>query len=184
MPKISEPNPGLAWRYLIALGSNQRHPRHGAPPQVLRAALAAMAGEGLVIEAASPIIASAPVGPSRRRYANATARIATRLDPPALLALLQSLETRFGRVRRGQRWGARTLDLDVILWSGGLWQSKRLTIPHPRFRTRAFVLTPAANVAPDWRDPAGTCTIRHLHARLTRPAPVRRAGPRRLHVGP
>ena len=170
--------------YLIALGSNQCHPRHGPPPQVLTAALAAMAGEGLTIEVASPIIASAPIGPSRRRYANAAARIATPLDPPALLALLQALETRFGRVRRGQRWGARTLDLDIVLWSGGVWHSKTLMIPHPRYRTRAFVLTPAAAVAPQWRDPAGPCTIRHLHARLTRPRPVRRCDARRLHVGP
>ncbi|WP_240481453.1 2-amino-4-hydroxy-6-hydroxymethyldihydropteridine diphosphokinase [Novosphingobium fuchskuhlense] len=184
MPKISEPASGEGWGYLIALGSNQRHPRHGSPPQVLRAALAAMAGEGLVIAAMSPVIASAPVGPSRRRYANAAARIATPLDPPALLALLQSLETRFGRVRRGARWGARTLDLDVILWSGGPWSSKTLTIPHPRIRERPFVLGPAAAVAPGWRDPSDTCTIRHLHARLTRPRPIRRAKPHRLRVGP
>jgi 2-amino-4-hydroxy-6-hydroxymethyldihydropteridine diphosphokinase len=179
LPKTSD-----IQRYLIALGSNQRHPRHGPPPQVLTAALAALADAGVTIEAASPNITSAPVGPSRRRYANAAARVATPLSPPALLALLQSIETRFGRVRRGQRWGARTLDLDVILWSGGAWQSKTLTIPHPLFRQRAFVLTPAATVAPLWRDPAGTCTIRHLHARLTQPRPVRRGGVHRLHVGP
>ncbi|GEO02162.1 hypothetical protein NSE01_39940 [Novosphingobium sediminis] len=159
---------------MIALGSNQRHPHYGPPPKVLCAALAAMAGEGLTIEAASPIITSAPVGPSRRRYANAAARIATPLDPPALLALLQQIEARFGRIRRGQRWGARTLDLDLILWSGGPWRSKTLTIPHPLFRQRDFVLTPAAKVAPDWRDPHRTCTIRHLHARLTRPRPTPR----------
>ena len=179
MPKISD-----LQRYLIALGSNQRHPRHGPPPQVVRAALAAMAGEGLSVEAASPIITSAPVGPSRRRYANAAALVATPLDPPALLALLQTIETRFGRIRRGQRWGARTLDLDVILWSGGIWCSRTLTIPHPLFRQRSFVLTPATTVAPDWRYPIGTCTIRHLHARLTRPRPVRRCDAHRLHVGP
>ncbi len=133
-----------------------------------------MAEEGLRVEAISPIIASAPLGPSRRRYANAAARIATPLAPLVLLALLQTLETRFGRVRRGQRWGARTLDLDIVLWSGGSWRSKTLTVPHPRFRERLFVLTPAAAVAADWHDPAGTCTIRHLHARLTRPRPTPR----------
>jgi 2-amino-4-hydroxy-6-hydroxymethyldihydropteridine diphosphokinase len=155
-------------RYLIALGSNVRHTRHGSPPAVLRAALAAMAADGLTIEAASPIIGSAPLGPSRRRYANAAARIATSLDPPAMLALLQQIETRFGRVRRGARWSARTLD--VILWSGGPWRSRTLTIPHPAFQSRAFVLGPACAVVPDWRLPQTGCTIRHLHARLTRPA--------------
>lgn len=161
-------------RYVIALGSNMRHPRHGLPPAVLRAALAAMAAEGLVIEAASPIVASAPLGPSRRRYANAAARIATPLEPTALLALVQQIETRFGRVRRGSRWGARTLDLDVVLWSGGRWRSPALTIPHVAFRTRDFVLGPASAVAPQWRDPQTGCTIRHLHARLTRRAPTPR----------
>ena len=133
-----------------------------------------MAAAGLALEAASPIITSAPVGPSRRRYANGAAQIASPLDPPALLALLQRIETAFGRVRRGQRWGARTLDLDVILWSGGPWCSKTLTVPHPCFRQRTFVLGPAATVAPHWRDPGTACTIRHLHARLTRPRPIRR----------
>jgi 2-amino-4-hydroxy-6-hydroxymethyldihydropteridine diphosphokinase len=160
--------------YLIALGSNQRHQRHGPPPHVLAAALAALAEAGLTMEAMSPIIASAPLGPSRRRYANAAARISAALEPPALLALLQAIEIRYGRTRRGQRWGARTLDLDVILWSGGPWRSKTLTLPHPRFRERSFVLTPAATVAPLWRDPGTACTIRHLHTRLTRPRPIRR----------
>ena len=161
-------------RYLIALGSNVRHPRHGLPPAVLHAALAVMVQEGLVIEAASPVIASAPLGPSRRRYANAAARIATPLAPPVLLALLQQIEARFGRVRRGSRWGARTLDLDIILWSGGTWRSRALTVPHCAFRSRAFVLGPACAVAPDWRDPRTGCTIRHLHTRLTRRAPAPR----------
>lgn len=165
-------------RYLIALGSNVRHPRHGPPPAVLRAALAAMAQEGLVIEAASPIVASAPLGPSRRRYANAAVRVATPLAPPALLALLQHIETRFGRVRRGVRWGARTLDLDVVLWSGGPWQSRTLQVPHPAFRARLFVLGPARAVAPDWRDPQTGCTIRHLHAHLTRRLTRRALTPR------
>ena len=161
-------------RYLIALGSNVRHPRHGLPPAVLRAALAALADEGLVIEAASPFIASAPIGPSRRRYANAAACIVTPLSPPALLALLQRIEARFGRVRRGARWGARTLDLDIILWSGGPWRSRALTIPHLAFRKRTFVLGPACTVASGWRVPITGCTIRHLYARLTRPVPAPR----------
>jgi len=93
------------------------------------------------------------------------------LGPPALLALLQQIETRFGRVRRGACWGARTLDLDVVLWSGGLWRSARSRIPHPAFRERPFVLGPTSAIAPQWRDPGTGCTIRHLHARLTRQRP-------------
>jgi 2-amino-4-hydroxy-6-hydroxymethyldihydropteridine diphosphokinase len=126
---------------------------------------------GLQLVALSPILDSAPLGPSRRRYANAAALVACDLAPEALLGLLQSVERRFGRVRRGQRWSARVLDLDIVLWSGGAWSSPRLAIPHPRFRRRPFVLAPAAAIAPDWRDPATGLTLRQLHSRLLRPRP-------------
>ena len=160
-------------RYLIALGSNVRHPRHGAPPQVLRAALSALAAEkGIRLKATSRILASAPLGTSRRRYANAVAIIRSKLDPPALLARLHALEARFARRRRGRRWGSRTLDLDIVLWSRGRWASPGLTIPHPAYRERAFVLTPALAIARDWRDPLTRLTIAHLAARLRRPCPL------------
>ena len=157
-------------RYLIALGGNVRHPRYGAPPAVLRAALQALDGEkGIRLKAASRIVASAPLGPSRRRYANAAAVVRSKLDPPELLVRLQGIEQGFGRRRLGQRWGARTLDLDIVLWSGGAWVSPGLTIPHPAFRTRGFVLAPALAIARAWRDPLTGLTIAQLAARLRRP---------------
>jgi 2-amino-4-hydroxy-6-hydroxymethyldihydropteridine diphosphokinase len=58
------------------------------------------------------------------------------------------------------------LDLDIVLWSGGAWASPGLTIPHPRFRTRQFVLGPAASIAPTWRDPLSGLTLRQLAYRL------------------
>ena len=161
-------------RYLIALGSNQRHHRHGSSPQVLRAALAAMAGAGLTVEAAAPIMASAPVGPSLRRYANSAALITTDLAPDELLDALKDIERRFGRRPRGQRWSARVLDLDLVLWSGGAWSSPGLTVPHVAFRERDFVLAPALALVPDWRDPLSNLSLRHLKARLTRPRPMPR----------
>jgi 2-amino-4-hydroxy-6-hydroxymethyldihydropteridine diphosphokinase len=136
----------------------------------VRAALAAL--DPL---AAAAIRHTAPLGPSRRRFANAAALIASDLDPPALLARLQALERAFGR-RRGQRWGARVLDLDIILWSGGAWAGPGLTLPHPAFRNRRFVLDPLLAIAPDWRDPLSGLGVRHLHARLTRSRPASRAG--------
>jgi 2-amino-4-hydroxy-6-hydroxymethyldihydropteridine diphosphokinase len=163
------------WRYLIALGSNIGHPRHGPPPAVLRAAMRVLAGEGIDLIAAAPIIASAPLGPSRRRYANGAAVIETALAPLSLLDRLQAIEADFGRVRRGQRWGARTLDLDIVLWSGGVWRGLRLTIPHPQYRARMFVLTPALRVARDWCDPETGLCIKHAHARLTRRAAAPKA---------
>ncbi len=155
--------------YLIALGSNRRHHRIGRPDKVLAAALLALAADGQDVLAAAPIIETPPIGPSLRRYANGAAIIASPLQPDALLALLKRLEARFGR-RRGQRWSARTLDLDIILWSGGSWYSPSplLIVPHPAYRTRNFVLRPALAIAPHWRDPLTGLTIAQLHHRATR----------------
>jgi 2-amino-4-hydroxy-6-hydroxymethyldihydropteridine diphosphokinase len=161
-------------RYLIALGSNVRHHRYGRPERVLGAALLALAESGFAIEHASPIVQSAPLGPSRRRYANAAATIRTQLGPETVLTTLQQIERAFGRRRRGQRWSARVLDLDIVLWSGGTWQRPRLTIPHASYRNRDFVLAPAARIAPEWRDPRYGLTIQQLLARLTRPRPAPR----------
>ncbi len=154
--------------YLIALGSNQRHHRYGSPRKVIAAALVALGEAGLKVERASRVVASRPLGPSQRTYANAAAVIRARLDPPDLLAALQDIEAAFGRRRRGQRWGARVLDLDVVLWSGGPWASPGLVVPHVAFRTRDFVLDPAAEVAGDWRDPNTGLSLRQLWWRIRR----------------
>ena len=91
-----------------------------------------------------------------------------------LLRLLKQVERDFGRRRGGQRWSARVLDLDLVLWSGGAWSSPGLTVPHIAYRDRDFVLAPALAVAADWRDPVSNLSIRHLKARLTRPRPMPR----------
>ena len=134
--------------------------------------MAAMVELGAVL-ARSPVIASDPMGAASRRFANAALVLESELDPPALLAACKRMERAFGR-RRGQRWGDRVLDADIILWSGGAWASAGLSIPHPAFATRAFVLTPAIAIAPDWRDPVSGLKVAHLHARLTRPRPLPR----------
>ncbi len=161
--------------YAIALGANRRS-GHGAPEATLIAALAAIGG----VARASPVIRSAPIGPSQRRYANMAAIIITTEPPPVLLARLKAIERAFGR-RPGQRWGARALDLDIILWSGGAWAQRRLTVPHPAFRERRFVLGPLVAIAGDWRDPVSGLCVRHLAARACARAPIaygrRRVGP-------
>jgi 2-amino-4-hydroxy-6-hydroxymethyldihydropteridine diphosphokinase len=161
-------------RYLIALGSNRRHRRHGPPERVLYAALAALEANGVAVVAAAPILRSAPLGPSRRRYANGAALIETQLSPPDLLGQLKQIEAAFGRRSGGQRWTSRVLDLDVVLWSGGIWADPDLTVPHCAFRQRDFVLRPALALAPTWRDPITALSLRQLHARLTRPRPIPR----------
>jgi 2-amino-4-hydroxy-6-hydroxymethyldihydropteridine diphosphokinase len=150
--------------YVIALGSNRRG-RHGGPPDEVRAALAVIGG----VAVTSPLIATAPMGPSSRRFANAAALIESDESPPALLARLKAIEADFGR-RPGQRWGDRVIDLDIILWSDGVWADDRLIIPHPAFRQRRFVLDPLVQIVPDWRDPLTGLTVRQLAARLTRRA--------------
>jgi 2-amino-4-hydroxy-6-hydroxymethyldihydropteridine diphosphokinase len=160
--------------YLIALGSNVRHHSFGPPERVLLAALAVLERTAVKVTRASPALRSAPLGPSRRRYANSAALIKTRLGPAALLEQLQAIERAFGRRRGGQRWSARVLDLDIVLWSGGAWASPELIIPHPAFRSRDFVLGPATRIAPQWRDPLSGLTLQQLHARLTRPRPLPR----------
>jgi len=160
--------------YAIGLGSNQPHGRYGAPVKVLNAVL-----EELRPVAFSAIVETAPIGPSLRTFANAAALIETPLSPPKLLCQLKAIERRFGR-RRGQRWGARVLDLDILLWSGGRWSSATLTIPHRHLTERLFALDPLGQIAPDWKIPGGGTVRQHL-ARLTRPRPVhrssRRSGP-------
>lgn len=158
--------------YLVALGSNRRHHRYGAPAGVVRAAMEECAAFGTV-RARSPVIATAAMGAAQRRFANAALVLESNLAPPALLAALKRTEREFGR-RRGQRWGDRVLDLDIILWSGGEWRSTGLAIPHPAFAQRRFVLGPACTIAPDWRDPVRGLTLAHAQARLTRPRPLPR----------
>lgn len=155
--------------YAIAIGSNRRHHRHGGPDAVVRAAAAALAALGRVTRV-SPVIRTPALGPAGRSFANAALLLDSALAPDALLAALKRIERDFGR-RRGRRWGPRVLDLDILLWSGGAWRDAALTIPHPSFRDRRFVLDPLAAIAADWRDPVTGRTVRQLRARLTRPSP-------------
>jgi 2-amino-4-hydroxy-6-hydroxymethyldihydropteridine diphosphokinase len=152
--------------FAIALGSNMRSPRHGSPVQVLSAAMATLGKAPLILINHSGTKLSRPIGPSQRAYANAAALVETELDPVALLEHLKAIERSFGRRDRGQRWRARPLDLDIILWSGGAWADDSLIIPHPAFRARSFVLSPLNEIARDWRDPITNRTIGHLTAML------------------
>ena len=161
-------------RYVIAFGSNRRHVPIGRPRDVLGAASVELHKAGLDIVRASRPVYSRPLGPSRRTYANAAAIVETTLEPEELLALLKRVERHFGRRPGGQLWASRVLDLDIVLWDGGPYVGPGLVIPHPRFRERSFVLGPAAQVAPRWRDPVTGLTLRQLTARLTAPRPLSR----------
>ena len=94
------------------------------------------------------------------------------LAPRALLQALKRIEREFGRRPGAARWSARVLDLDVILWSEGVWSDPALTVPHAAYRHRAFVLAPATTIAADWRDPLSGRSVRQHFASLTRPRPL------------
>jgi 2-amino-4-hydroxy-6-hydroxymethyldihydropteridine diphosphokinase len=153
--------------YAIALGSNRRHGRHGRPPGVVEAAIARLDQEFGLFDA-SPIILNTAHGGAGRDFANAVALVESNIAPSDMLKRLKAIERDFGR-RPGRRWGARVLDLDIVLWSGGRFRSRRLAIPHRQLARRSFVLQPLAAIAPNW--PVGALKIRHLAERLARRAP-------------
>jgi len=95
------------------------------------------------------------IGPGEQpNYINAVAQLDSQLAPLDLLDLLQSIENQQGRVRT-VRWGARTLDLDILLYDQLIENSERLTVPHPRMHERGFVLAPLSEIAPDLCLPNG-----------------------------
>jgi 2-amino-4-hydroxy-6-hydroxymethyldihydropteridine diphosphokinase len=99
--------------------------------------------------------------PPQADYINGCAILSTALTPQALLQFLLDTEIQFGRERR-ERWGARTLDLDLLLYADRILDTPDLILPHPRMCDRAFVLIPLAEIAPDWMHPINGCTISKL----------------------
>jgi 2-amino-4-hydroxy-6-hydroxymethyldihydropteridine diphosphokinase len=89
-------------------------------------------------------------------YINAVVSIKTKLPPIELLNATQAIELEHGRVRKEERWGPRTLDLDILLYGEEVIDSERLIVPHYGMKNREFVLYPLAEIAPDLKLPDGT----------------------------
>ncbi|MGB3137345.1 MAG: 2-amino-4-hydroxy-6-hydroxymethyldihydropteridine diphosphokinase [Nodosilinea sp.] len=141
----------------IALGSNL-----GNSWNILQAALVAIHSPSTVeLVAQSSVYQTVAIGPVQPDILNACAVVNTTLSPQYLLRRLLHIEQTFGRVRR-QRWGPRTLDLDLIFYGQACLTDSNLHIPHPRLRERAFVLVPLSEVAPDWRDPVSGQSVKSL----------------------
>lgn len=141
----------------LALGANL-----GDREATLRAAVEAIGAlPGTRVLAVSPFHETAPVlpgsaasAPDQPAYLNGAMTVETNLPPRSLLSELQRIEREHGRVRsKADRWAARTLDLDILLFDDLVIDEPGLTIPHPRMHERRFVLAPLADIAPDAMHP-------------------------------
>jgi 2-amino-4-hydroxy-6-hydroxymethyldihydropteridine diphosphokinase len=132
-------------RAFVALGGNM-----GDTPAILRQALAALGALPRTrLMARSRFYRTPPWGLLEQPpFLNAVAELDTALAPHELLDALLGIERAAGRVREGERWGPRTLDLDLLHMDGVVLHDERLTLPHPRMGERAFVLVPLAELAP------------------------------------
>ena len=138
---ITERAPVIAY---IGLGANL-----GDPVRQLSEALERLnAAEEVEVTRVSAFYRNPPLGPPDQPwYVNAAARVRTRLGPEELLRLLQQVEAALGRVR-GEHWGPRVLDLDLLLYNGEVIFAPDLVVPHPEMHRRGFVLLPLAEIAP------------------------------------
>lgn len=129
----------------IALGSNLASPIS----QIKSARSAIAATNGITELAFSSLYHSLPMGPQDQPdYINAVMACSTTLAPLALLHCLQAIERNHGRVRKNERWGARTLDLDIVLYNNQVIDLPELTVPHSGLCERSFVLYPLHEIAP------------------------------------
>jgi 2-amino-4-hydroxy-6-hydroxymethyldihydropteridine diphosphokinase len=151
-------------RSFIALGANLPS-RAGGPAETIRAALVELARSGVAIERVSKLYSSpAWPDPSDPSFVNAVAEVRTNLSPIQFLELLHATETDFGRTR-SKRNAPRSLDLDIIDF-GSRVQRGPPRLPHPRISSRAFVLVPLQDIAPEWMHPVTGESVATLLARL------------------
>jgi 2-amino-4-hydroxy-6-hydroxymethyldihydropteridine diphosphokinase len=154
-------NPALTMlsRAWIGLGSNLGD-RRGTLETAIRALREV---PGVIVQRVSSFLETEPVGgpAGQGMYLNAAAALETTLDPFELLRVLQQIEAQLGRVRT-IRWGARSLDLDLLLFEDSIIDTPELSVPHPRLASRRFVLEPLAELAPRAVEPVSKRTIAEL----------------------
>ena len=136
----------------IGLGSNLALPKKQI--QDACASLATLPDTALI--KCSSLYKSQPMGPQDQPdYVNAVALIETALSPESLLQQTQLIESQQGRIRKANRWGPRTLDLDMLLFGEQQINNEHLTVPHTGMKQREFVLYPLFEIAPDLILPCG-----------------------------
>ncbi|MBI4566572.1 MAG: 2-amino-4-hydroxy-6-hydroxymethyldihydropteridine diphosphokinase [Planctomycetes bacterium] len=117
---------------------------------------------GTRVRRRSAICETTPVGKSDQpNFLNAVAEVETRLAPATFLRHLLEIERILGRIRR-ERWGPRTIDLDLLLWGDRKIRRSNLEVPHPRLKDRRFALVPLSELCPDRKVPGTGRTVRHL----------------------
>ncbi|MFJ2976818.1 2-amino-4-hydroxy-6-hydroxymethyldihydropteridine diphosphokinase [Kluyvera sp. NPDC087067] len=144
----------------IALGSNL-----ASPLEQVNAAVAAIRDipDSRVV-AVSSFYRTPPLGPQDQPdYLNAAVALETTLTPEALLNHTQRIELQQGRVRKAERWGPRTLDLDIMLFGQEVIHTERLTIPHYDMKNRGFMLWPLFEIAPEINFPDNERLQTYLH---------------------
>ena len=132
--------------YVIGLGANL-----GDRRTTLQSAVSSLRSNGTLL-GVSDLYLSAAVGPPQPDYYNAAVLLKSVLSPPQMLERLLTVEHEHGRERR-ERWGSRTLDLDLLLVPGLLWAEPTLILPHPELSRRAFALMPLLDVLPSAIEP-------------------------------
>lgn len=188
--------PALEHAYLIALGSNL-----GDREATFSRALDALRASAMQIIARSPNYLTAPIGAANQEFLNGVILLQTELEPEALLKRLLEIEETLGRVRR-ERWGNRSIDLDILLWcEADDWQKAKrepgresvmtkpfrsapLAIPHPEMLHRDFMLVPATSIAPRWiHSETGLTLAKECKQRGFKLTPTPREKPRGLMTG-
>jgi 2-amino-4-hydroxy-6-hydroxymethyldihydropteridine diphosphokinase len=158
-------------RVYLGLGSNL-----GDRGGNLRKALSVLdETDGVAVITVSSCYETPAVGPvtDQEDFYNAVVEIETTLSPQELLTRIKSVERELGRVPR-ERWGPRVIDIDILLWNNNVLQEEGLTVPHPEMTTRAFVLTPLAELAPDVVHPVARKSVAELASQLDDAHRVRR----------
>ena len=161
----------MAAKVYLGIGSNL-----GNREENIRRALSILDEmDGITVRTVSSCYETEPVGPvtGQDDFYNVAAEIETTLGPRDLLVCANSVEQRLGRVRE-ERWGPRTIDIDILLWEDMVVDEDELTIPHPEMERRAFVLTPLAEIAPEVIHPTAQRSIAELASQLDDEHRVRR----------